>query len=304
MNFARFVRCYIQSIAEDELGLRAGALSYFGTFSMFPLFLLLFSVFGRFLADNAAIEAYIFVDIYDLLPEGAEYLLDIVEGLTENWGGVSIIAIIGLLWAASGFFRGLESTINRVFGAEQLRPTLLSRGIGMLMAILVGPLIFLAVILSSISQVLLRTSILPENIQNILSSSTNTLVLLLILALAFFLVYYLIPGKRPKLRPAIGGALIAALVWALVTRIYIWYVSSGITDYSVVYGSLSIIIVTILWFYLSNFVILLGAEMVAYLGRTKTCDPIPMAEPVEKVLARIKLSVHDAKPDQEIRHES
>ncbi|MCO6452138.1 MAG: YihY/virulence factor BrkB family protein [Caldilineales bacterium] len=289
MNFARFIRCYVQSIGEDELGFRAGALAYFATFSIFPLILLLVNVFSRIFVENEDLQRYLQASILEVMPVGAMGVWEVVEEILISWNGASVVALLGLLWAASGFFRGLEATTNRIFGAEQRRATLLSRGIGMIMAILVGPLIFLAVILSAFSQALLRSPFLPESLRPLLATTSNALVFGLILWLAFFLLYHFVPWKRPQLRATVLGSGAVALTWTLVTRGFIWYISSGWKDYSVIYGSISAIIVIFLWFYLSNFIILLGAELTAYLGGTKKCDPQPMAPLIEKALTAVRL---------------
>lgn len=289
MKLVRFLRCYIHSIAEDELGMRAGALAYFATFSLFPLLLLLTSFFARFLPDIEEIEQLIALEFLRFLPDQGQFLVETINSLAQAGRNAGIIGAIGLLWAASGFFRGLEVTTNRIFGAEQLRPTWLSRGIGMLMALLMGPVLILAVILTSLSQALLNLSLLPETIKNALNATSNILVLLAILSLMIFLLYRYVPWKRPRFVPALAGAVLTAIAWSIATRVLFWAVSAGLKDFSVIYGSISAVIAFIFWLYVSNFILLLGAELTAYLGKTKQCEPPPLAPAVIDILERLHL---------------
>jgi len=269
--------------------MRAGALAYFATFSLFPLILLLTSLLSRFIPDVEQIEQFITLEFLQFLPDQGQMILDILQGLADTGRNAGIVGAIGLLWAASGFFRGLETTTNRIFGAEQLRPTWLSRGIGMAMALLMGPILLFAVILTSLSQALLHRPFLPEALRKALTTSSNAFVLLAVLTIVLFLLYHFIPWKRPKPGPALLGAALTAVAWSIATRVLFWAISVGVKDFSVIYGSISAVIALIFWLYVSNFIILLGAELTAYLGKSKSCEPPPLPPQIVDALHRFHI---------------
>lgn len=283
----KFARCYAQGIADDQIGMRAAALAYFAVFSIFPLTLLVISAIGFFL-DDPERQQQVLNAITGLLPEMTQFVVEIAEGAMEsvvrsrNLSG--FIAIIGLLWSASGFFRALEFSVHIIFGVGVPRPLWKSRGVGMLLVLLVMPLLLVTVALISFSSLLVDQPFIPEVVKAFLSVGINQALTLVLSIGAFFLLYRFVPDRWTPVRPTLIGASAAGVAWMILTYGFNWYLQSGFARYNVLYGSIGAVIALIFYLYLANYVVLLGAELVAQLGRTKDCTPMPLPSAVEEYI--------------------
>ena len=96
---------------------------------------------------------------------------------------------------------------------------------------------------------------------------TMMLALALVMALALCALYLLALGRRPVRRVAPGAA--AALVaWMAISTVFSYYVEH-LADYTRLYGSVTAVVVTLLWLYMSAMVLILGAELNAVLRRKR-----------------------------------
>jgi membrane protein len=282
-----FIRCYIQAIGDDQVGMRAAALAYFAIFSIFPLALLVISAVGFFLNDPNR-QQLVLDTISNLVPQMADIVLNeanssmdiIVSGRNIN----GAIAIIGLVWSASGFFRGLEYSINVIFGTGTPRPIWESRGFGIIMAILVIPILFIAVLLISLSGFLATLPIIPSALRPFLNAGFNYAFTLALFMIIFFMIYRFIPRSWTPVRPALIGAVLASAATMVLTYGFNWYLQSGFARYNVVYGSIGAVIALIFYLYLMNYIVLLGAEMTSLIGNTKDCTPAPLPPVVEEYI--------------------
>jgi len=290
-RFIEFARCYIQGVIDDQIGIRAAALAYFATFSIFPLALLFISAVGFFL-DDPERQQQVFDAIDEILPEITYQVLAVAEETVENLVASrnisGLIAVIGLLWAASGFFRGLEFSVNVIFGTGTPRPIWESRGVGILMALLVIPVLFLAVALALAFSVSRnskgRIPGIPPQFKPFLSAGINYAVSLALFIIIFFLIYRYIPRHRTPARPALVGAVLASVAMMILTYGFNWYFQSGFSKYNTLYGSIGTVIALIFYFYLTNYIVLLGAELSAQLGKTKDCFPAPLHPALEEYI--------------------
>jgi membrane protein len=85
--------------------------------------------------------------------------------------------------------------------------------------------------------------------------------------LLFWLVYRWLPNARVRTLATLAGALLAGLLWEGAQWAFRWYLTSGLTDYGAVYGTLASVIALILWAYLTGLILFVGAEFSAALQR-------------------------------------
>ena len=288
-RFIQFARCYVQGMADDQIWMRSAALAYFAVFSIFPLALLVISAVGFFL-DDPERQQQVLDAINNLLPEMTQIVVDIAEGAMEsmvrsrNLSG--LIAVIGLLWSASGFFRALEFSVHFIFGMSAPRPLWKSRGVGMILVLLVTPILLVAVALISFSHLLVDLPFIPEILQTFLSVGISQAITLMLSIGAFFLLYRFVPKPWSPVRHAFIGASAAGVAWMVLTYGFNWYLQSGFANYNVLYGSIGAVIALIFYLYLANYVVLLGAELTAQLGASKDCTPMPLPSAVEEYIDR------------------
>jgi membrane protein len=80
----------------------------------------------------------------------------------------------------------------------------------------------------------------------------------------FFLIFKIIPNKRIHFKSALQAALFTGLLWELAKHLFAWYVVH-LAGYSIFYGSLSTLIVFVLWVYYSSTILIVGGEFAYFL---------------------------------------
>jgi membrane protein len=85
----------------------------------------------------------------------------------------------------------------------------------------------------------------------------------LFIFLLYLSLYRWVPNTDVRWFEAFWGAVVSALGWVLATRAFTWYLSSGIAQYELVYGSLGAVVVLLFWIYLSSLITLFGAHLSA-----------------------------------------
>src|SRR5688500_17731605 len=106
---------------KDRVTENAAAMTYYGIFSLFPLFLLFMSVAGLVMSSNQAAQEQILNLIVGLLPEGQDKLRDVIEGVIDARGAAAGVGILALLWGALGWFKIIDQNINEIWGVSKAR---------------------------------------------------------------------------------------------------------------------------------------------------------------------------------------
>lgn len=253
------MRTYNRSAALEA----TAGLAYYSMFSLFPLALLLVvagsSWFKEELARQQAIEF-----VTDLFPISQGLTTQLFQSMLERRGAVTIVSIVGLLWAASGFFNLLVRNINRAWPGIRTRHFVRTRLEALIIVVAFGVLFLLSILATSVFE-LLGSFNLPfwqelfyqGPLRKILSFSLPLLVRMGVL----WGLYYWIPKTKVDRWAAFWSALVITISWWVVNTGFTWYLNTGLTYYDLVYGSLSTTIVSMFWLYLSNYTLLLGAYL-------------------------------------------
>jgi membrane protein len=188
-------------------------------------------------------------------------------------GTVGLIALIGLVWSATGVLTVLARNINRAWPESEPRSFVEDR----LMAL--GMVTGLAV--------LLGTSSVSNTVLNVLARFSvpigggfsvdetplwTTLLIAIPRLLAFFALlglYRWVPNTKVRWSEAFWGALVATPAGEIATSGFSWYLSSGIVQYELVYGSLGTVVALMLWIYIGVLITLFGAHLSAAVTRYK-----------------------------------
>ncbi len=260
-----------QGYSKDKLPHWAAALTYYGILSLFPALLALISMLG--LIGNSAIQPLL-NNLGNVAPGAAKDIMTgALEGLQRDRGGASILFIAGLagaIWSASGYIAAFMDASNSIYDAEE-RP--IWKQLPLRIAITLVMLVLLAI--SAVAVVL--TGPLAKQAGNLLGVGASAVtvwdiakwpVLLLIVATMFAILYYAAPNVRqPGLGAVMPGGILAVIVWILASAGFAFYVAN-FGSYNKTYGSLGGVIVFLVWLWISNLAILLGAEFNAQRRQT------------------------------------
>lgn len=243
---------------QPDSAITAAAIAYFALFSLFPLILLTISIAS--FARGLLVDQQLIVERLEFIaPALGQLLGQNIDEIIQARGPVTIVALVGLIWAASTSFYTLTQTLNEIWGSKQSRPVWKRRGLAILFVLaFVGPALFLASFAGSIVANL-RTW-LPGPIIPIGGGISFAVAVLLDVVL-FMVLYIMLPHGSSTWREILPGAIGAGLLWELAKKVFLLFISTYISVSNLVYGSVAAIIAFLLWAYLSGLIFLFGAYL-------------------------------------------
>jgi membrane protein len=267
----------------DNLTDWAAALTYYGVLSIFPALLVLVSILG--LVGESATEPLV-ENVGKFAPGAAtDIATSAIENLEKSQGAAGILFVVGLvgaLWAASGYIGAFMRAANVVWDVEEGRPVW--KTIPLRLAVTLITVLLLAV--SAVAVVL--TGPLAERAGDLLGLGDTAVtiwdiakwpVLIVIVSLMFSILYYAAPNVRqPGFRWLTPGGVLAVLVWIVASAAFAFYVAN-FGSYNKTYGSIAAVIIFLVWLWISNVAVLLGAEFNAEIERGRQ---IEAGHPAEK----------------------
>ncbi|WP_199442661.1 YihY/virulence factor BrkB family protein [Umezawaea beigongshangensis] len=266
----------VKEFSDDNLTDWAAALTYYAVLSLFPAILVLTTLVG--LMGQSTTQALV-DQITAVVPGDARNL--IVNAITELQKSSSIagpLAVIGLLaalWSASGYVGAFMRAANSVYDVEEGRPfwKVIPLRIGLTLAVVVMlALGAVGVVLSGgVADQVGEWLGLGQTVVTVWDIAKWPVVLLLVSG-AIGLLYWASPNVRqPSFLWVTPGGFLAVLLWILASAGFAFYVAN-FGSYNKTYGSLAGIIVFLVWLWISNIVILLGAEFDAELERGRRIE--------------------------------
>jgi membrane protein len=266
----------VTEFKEDNLTDWAAALTYYGVLAIFPALIVLVSVLG--LIGDSATQPLI-DNLGKVAPGPAkEIFTSAIQNLQGSKGAAGIFFIVGLagaLWSASGYVAAFMRASNSIYDIEEGRPvwkTLPTR--------VVLTVVLLALLAISAIAVTL-TGGLAKQVGGVIGLSDTAItvwniakwpVLLLVVSFMFALLYWAAPNvKHPKFRWVSPGGVLAVIGWVIASLAFAFYVAN-FGSYNKTYGALAGPIVFLVWLWISNIMVLLGAEFNAELERGRAIE--------------------------------
>lgn len=249
----------IRGFLNDDLNLRASALTYSILFAIVPIIAIVVAIAKGFGAENA-IEYWLnksFIGNTELVP--------MVMGFVERYlataqGGVFLgVGILILLWSVSSFFRQVESSFNSIWQVRKSR-SIIRQFTAYFSIVLLIPVL---VVVSSGLSIYINSRLPMLQSIRLISPLVTFLIKLtpfVIVWLMFTLIYLIIPNVRVRIWSATIAGVIAGTAFQLFQILYIWG-QVFLTRYNVVYGSFAAIPLLLLWLQISCLIILFGAEI-------------------------------------------
>jgi membrane protein len=274
-----------KQFGEDQLSTWAAALTYYAILSIFPALLALVSILG---VIGPSATQPLLDNLSSVAPGPAKDILtNVLNSLGSNKGSSTLAFIIGLaaaIWSASGYIGAFMDAANNVWDAPEGRPVW--KRIPLRLVVTVAMLILLAA--SALAVVL--TGPLAKSVGDVIGAGSTFLtvwgiakwpLLLLVVSFMISLLYWAGPNvKQPGFPWVTPGGLLAVLLWIVVSALFAFYVAN-FASYNKTYGSLGGVIVFLVWLWITNIVILLGAEFNAEMERSRqiAAGHPPDAEP-------------------------
>jgi membrane protein len=265
-----------KEFSDDNLTDWAAALTYYGVLAIFPALLVLVSVLG--LIGTSATQPLI-DNLSKVAPGPAKDIFtNAIKNLQSGQGAAGILFIVGLagaLWSASGYIAAFMRASNAIYDMEEGRP------IWKTLPVRVGLTVLLLLLLAISALGVVLTGGLAEKVGSLIGLGDTAVtvwqiakwpVLLIIVSFMFALLYWAAPNvKQPGFRWISPGSVLAVIGWIIASVAFAFYVAN-FASYNKTYGALGGVIVFLVWLWISNIMVLLGAEFNAELERGRAIE--------------------------------
>ncbi len=262
-RFASFIKEFIDDIFEDNVGVYAAQATFFIVLSAVP-FIMLLVLCLKYVID---VDLQALVTTLDrMLPRQLSvFVADILSEVFYRTQSTAVFsaAFITLLWSSSKGTMAIYCGLNQIYGTTKaqswIRMRLLSFFYNILLIIMFVASIVVLLFGNSIMHLISEEFVLAHYIFNLLMEF-RTLIFFVLFILAFAALFTFLPQKKNKYRGQLWGAAITAVGWLLAS----YWISIYITYFpgvSYIYGSLTAVMLLMLWLFFCIYILLIGAEI-------------------------------------------
>lgn len=272
-------------ISDDNLSIVAAGVGFYAFLALFPAIAAMVSIVGLILRPTD-VEHMVAAAQGTVPPEALALIRDQVHQIVSASSptlGVSLVVSIGLaLWSAAAGMTAMMTALNITYEERERRGYIqyYATAIGLTL----GAIVFVVVALALVAAVpaIVHQLGLPTFLSAVVSL-VRWVMLALALLLALAVLYRVAPSRdAPQWRWVSVGAVAATALWLIGSALFSLYVAH-FAGYNKTYGALAAIVILLMWFYLTAFAILLGAELNAEMEHQTRVDstvgrPAPMGQ--------------------------
>jgi membrane protein len=259
---------------EDNLGDWAAALTYYAVLSLFPMLIVLVALLG--LVGQASTVDTLIASLGRAGLKGIANSIDKpLHDVVRNKGGAGALigfGLLGSLWSASGYIGAFMRASNAIYEIREGRPFWKRKPLQVgitLVGVLVSALVAIALVL---------TGSLARGVGDAIGVGRGGVhaweiakwpVMLVVVMTVFALLYYVAPNVRqPKFRWITPGGVLGVLIWVAASAGFGLFVANY-SSYNKTYGALASVITFLVWHWLTNLALLIGAEFDSELERQR-----------------------------------
>jgi membrane protein len=241
----------------------AGHIAFMTLFSSFPFLIFLTTLAGEIGQTEAARE-FITLALGVLPDEVGEAILPaIVEVMSTRRTGLMTISIVAALWATSSGIEALREALNIAYGVEEPRPIWFCRLQSLAFTIIFSICIMLVTLVLVVGPVV--WSYIAPHVDlpwewGWLYEALRYFIAVALLYLVVALLYRWLPSRHLPRREILPGAAVTVVLWVALASLFSLYLQN-LGRFSVTYGSLGGIVITLMFFYISALIFIFGAEI-------------------------------------------
>jgi membrane protein len=272
-------RGVIGTYQSDDLTF-AASIAYYSLLSLFPFFLLVFSVIAGVTnseSDRAAVQSF----VLRYFPQKFDFVTTQLALMQQSGVRLGVAGSILMVWAAMGVFGAITSAVNHAWGVEKQPSYFKHKMISFVMLVMASLLLLVALFLVSAINVVEANwfaAVLDRApwllvLQGLAVKWATTFVFIFVVGL----VFYFVPNAKVRFRDVWVGAVVTGLAWRGALAGFSWYVRD-LSRFSV-HGSIAAVVVFLFWIYISAIILLYGVEVTAANARLRRRRPeeIPAA---------------------------
>lgn len=262
----KFLGDFFKKAGDDGLAAYAAQTAFYVILSFFPIILLIVIIASKVSFINTDIINY----ILDVAPgEFREYIMYIVDDIVySNSRSFTIITIVVTLWSAGKGIQALTNGLDKIYVVEKRKNFIFVRFLSVIYTLvfmlMMGALMFLHIFGADLAKRIISKwpSLFNATVLILSLKSVFTFVAVFIFMI---LIYYQLPNRKSRFVRELPGAAAAALLWMLITNGFSFYIKH-LSSASYMYGSLTSVILIVMWLYICMQVVFYGAEINYYMG--------------------------------------
>lgn len=256
---------FIAEIMKQNISAYAASTAFFSFISTIPALVLVCYI----LPYTPLTQENLLTAIETVMPDTVLPMISniIAEVYEKSTVAISVSTIL-LIWTAGKGMMALIQGLNAINEAEEKRNYFVVRLVAslytlvMIVAVVVslfimvfGESIFLQV--RGFLDVIPHISVIIETLMHF-----RIFIVIIVLTLVFTFIYWLVPNKKLRYKKQLPGAMFSAIAWSIFSYAFSLYVD--IFHGFSVYGSMTFVVVIMLWFYFCMYIILIGAQINKY----------------------------------------
>lgn len=256
-------RDFSARMKKQNISAYAASIAFFFFLSIVPMLIMICTIIPYTpLTERHLVEA-----VTDMVPDmAAPLVVSLISDVYEKSAGIMSVAIIATIWSASKGVMALMRGLNAINGVEEKRNYFAVRGIASLYTVVMLIVMILSLFLNVfgnqlVKLILHRLPVLREFVSFLMHF--RFLVVWVVLTVLFAAIYAYMPDEKLLFKEQIPGAMFAAVVWNVFSWGFSLYVNHSNT-YGI-YGSLTIIVIVLIWMYFCMYIIMIGAYLNRYL---------------------------------------
>lgn len=251
----------IDTVRQDGIE-HAGYLAFLGLLSFFPSLIFLISIVGILGASDAGIK--IIYSALSYVPK--EFVIALTPRINEIISGPPqqflTIAIIGVIWTASSSVEGCRTILNRAYRVAFPPPYILRRLVSILEFFIIVFSMVIGIVIFVLIPFFLKK--LEYKLNFTLSIDYDAfyirhIAIFLLLTCTTSLLYYALPNVKQKISKTIPGSILSVILWFILVKLFTLYLTN-FHQFNFIYGSLTGIIISLMFFYFISLAFILGAE--------------------------------------------
>jgi len=300
-NLFRVVPAAVDGFFRHRLPQHAAGIAYRVLFSLAPLAIVLVSIAGVVLRNDVR-RGEVIDWIVGWLPvsdEGSQSVEDAITRLASPTSALGVLSLLVFLWAATGMMASIRTGLEAALQVERRRPAVRAKLVDLVLVAGAGALLLVALALTVVAQVVTRfVGGFAEDVglENGLFGEVMGIVLpLAVTTVVVMLLYRFVPARRLRFGDAVAGGIVTGLLLLAISAASA-FVLRKVSDLSVIYGSITVVLVFLYSMYLYASAVLLGAEVAAAWSASTEGPPEPLLVQVKRAV--LGLFVHQDPPAQ------
>jgi membrane protein len=295
----------VEDLFRDRCPQYAASIAYRVLFSLFPLTIVLVSIFGLVLQDDE-LRQRVTDELINFLPvseEGQRNIENSIEGIASPLSAIGLISLVALLWGASGMMAAIRIGLEAALKVDRGRPAVRAKAVDFILVGVIGMLVLLVVGLSIVGSFVSEAIDDFTHWAGIDTPSFFLLregVQLVAIGVTALLLYRYVPAGTLRRPAALAGATVTAFgIWGAAKVLA--FLFANVSDYNVIYGSLAGVMTFLFFVYVVALILLFGAEF-AYAWSQ---PPGPPGPPIRTRIVGVLrgLFVHPESEDATAREE-